>query len=923
MTQKKKLIEVALPLEAINRESAKEKEPFTRNHPRSLHTWWARRPLVVCRAVVFASLVDDPSAHPDRFPTTESQEAERLRLFSIIEDLVKWENSCNPDVLEGARAEIRASCDGELPLLIDPFAGGGSIPVEAQRLGLGVHASDLNPVAVLINKALVEIPARFGGFPPVHQLNQGNLDLDPREGASGLAADVRHYGAWIGDEAQRRIGNHYPHVRLSPEDGGSLAPVVAWVWARTVRCPNPACGAITPLASTFVLSSRKGRARWVVPKVEGKSITFTVGGPEGSPSSPPKLGRGARFACVACSVAMDDEHLKTEGMSGRIGVQLLATIAEGNRSRLYVSPNKFQSDAANVAVPDNIPRQRLPEDPRNVWCKSYGFEEWQQLFTARQLSALRTFCDLVLEVRGLVQRDALRAGMAEEQTPLRDGGSGAFAYAEAVMTYLGLALSKWTDLNNALCSWNITNQNITHLFTRHAIPMTWDFVELNCVGSLASYTSSVDAAARALEAVRCGAQTEGVVMQLDARVAELPRGVISTDPPYYDNISYGDLSDFFFVWLREALRDVFPQECSTLLVPKSQELIASPYRFGGDRKAAERFFEIGLGEAFKHIRDAQDRRYPMTVYYAFKQAESSASGVASTGWETMLEGLLDAGFAIDGTWPMRSERGDRMISIGTNTLATAIVLVCRHRATDAPLATRREFLSTLKRDLPPAVRTLQQGHIAPVDLAQAAIGPGMAVFSQYAKVVEADGSAMTVRAGLRLINQVLDETLAEQESDFDSDTRWALAWFEQFGMSAGEFGQAETLSKAKNTAVGGMVEAGILESRAGEVRLLDRSELPERWDPAADTRLTVWEVTQHLIRALETGGELAAAELLRRVGGLGETALELAYRLYVICERNKWANEAIAYNSVVVAWPEIARLGAVVSAASAAQGSLL
>jgi putative DNA methylase len=417
-----------------------------------------------------------------------------------------------------------------------------------------------------------------------------------------------------------------------------------------------------------------------------------------------------------------------------------------------------------------------------------------------------------------------------------------------------------------------------------------------------------------------GGETLQRIEQLDAVAAlDTPDVCISTDPPYYDNIGYADLSDFFYVWLRRSLVGVYPSLFATLLTPKTQELIASPYRHDGSKDKAQAFFEDGLGKAFARMQQVQNADYPLTVYYAFKQAESDeddAEGepgsvvpaTASTGWETMLAGLIRAGFSIHGTWPMRTERSVRSVGLGTNALASSIVLVCRPRPKDAQLATRKQFIIALRRELPEALRNLQHGNIAPVDLAQAAIGPGMAVFTRYTKVMETDGSPMNVRTALGLINQALDEVLAEQEGEFDADTRWATAWFEQHAHNDGPYGEAETLSKAKNVGIAGLVTAGILQSRAGKVRLLRRDELPDDWDPAADDRLTVWEATQHLIRALDQEGESGAAALLHRLSGLGETARDLAYRLYTLCERKKWADEALAYNGLVIAWPELTKL---------------
>lgn len=919
MTPKKKLIEVALPLEAINKESAREKS-IRHGHPSTLHLWWARRPLATCRAVLFASLVDDPSAHPDRFPTEDDQERERQRLFGIIEELVKWDNSNDERVLAAARAEIMASTDGHPPPVLDPFCGGGSIPLEAQRLGLEARASDLNPVAVLITKALIEIPSRFAGHAPVNPGSRGgSLGTGVWKGAQGLAEDVRYYGHWMRDEAEKRIGPLYPRVTLPDAQGKGEATAVAWLWTRTVRCPNPACGAEMPLARSFWLSTKKRGRAWVQPVVNhlAKTVRFSVRTGEGVPSDPPKVGRGAKFRCLVCEQVADDRHIRGEALAGRMGARLMAIVADGHAGRVYIDPNEEHEAAAAFQLPDNVPDQALATDPRNIWCVNYGLTTFADLFTPRQLTALTCFSDLVGEARGRARTDALAAGLPDDGLRVENGGTGATAYADAIATYLAFALSKMADRGSSICTWFTERDSTRNTFARQAIPMTWDFAELNVLLSgTGSFLGGVQWTAESLANAPVHIGTIPQVGQLDASatLGAAASCMVSTDPPYYDNVSYADLSDFFYVWLRRSLRGAYPQLMSTLLVPKSQELVASPYRFDGSKARAQRFFEDGLGAAFNRMREASNDEYPLTVYYAFKQAESDGDrgapggAVASTGWETMLEGLLRAGFAVSGTWPMRSELSNRPIASGTNALASSIVLVCRPRPDDAPLTTRREFLAALKAELPDALRRLQHGNVAPVDLAQAAIGPGMAVFSRFAKVVEADGSRMPVGAALAIINQVLDEVLTEQEGEFDADTRWALAWFSQFGHDEGGFGQAETLSKAKNTAVAGMVEAGILASQGGKVRLLRRDELADGWNPRSDVRLTVWEIAEYMIRALEQGGESAAAELLRAVGSLGDVARDLAYRLYTTCERQGWAQEALSYNGLVVAWPVIIRL---------------
>lgn len=923
MNQKKKLIEVALPLEAINREAVREKS-IRHGHPSTLHLWWARRPLAACRAVLFSSLVDDPSSHPDKFPTEEAQEAERQRLFGIIEKLVKWENSNNEQVLNEARAEILKSTDGNPPPVYDPFCGGGSIPLEAQRLGLEAHGSDLNPVAVLITKALVEIPPKFANRPPVHPMKGGNAELFKKQwqGAAGLAEDVRYYGQWMREEAEKRIGNLYPKVRLPEENGGGDATVIAWIWARTVKCPNPACGAMMPLVRSFAIATKKGKEAWVLPIITPGNpplISFAVRAGKGNVPDGTVNRRGAR--CIACEMNTPLDHVRAEGKAGRMSAQLMAIVAEGQNGRVYVAPNDDHINIAAQAVPSEVPDTDLPEQALGFRVQGYGMKKHRDLFTPRQLVALNTFSKLVDEARSKVLSDATASGMSDNRVLLDNGGIGATAYADAIATYLAFLVDQVANHSSSLCGWNAPNTQMRSVFSRQALAMVWDYAEANVFSeSSGSYANLYERMVKGFATLAAG--SKGVSKQADACVVfEGKKDImVSTDPPYYDNVPYADLSDFFYIWLRRCLKAIFPKITGTLLVPKAEELVADPFRHGGAEKA-RKFFENNMGFVFNQMHKASALDYPATVYYAFKQSEDEEEAEdeetvdtlrVSTGWESFLQSLIDNGWQIQGTWPMRTEKVGRTRDISSNALATSIVLVCRSRSESASFSTRREFLSLLKRELPDALKKLQHGNIAPVDLAQASIGPGMAVFSRYSKVVEADGSPMRVRTALQLINQTLDEVLAEQESEYDADTRWAVAWFDQFGMEEAQYGIAETLSKAKNTAVSGMEEAGIISAKAGKVRLLRRDELPAEWNPATDKRLTVWEVTQHLIHKLEQEGESGAAATLAKVtqqnGSLGEIARDLAYRLYTTCERKGWAQEALAYNSLVVAWPEISRL---------------
>ncbi|MCC6973769.1 MAG: DUF1156 domain-containing protein [Anaerolineae bacterium] len=924
MPPRKKLIEVALPLEAINEASAREKS-IRHGHPSTLHLWWARRPLAACRAVIFSSLVDDPDS-PDALPSfveackalpkgpnATLDDTPRMRLFDFIERLVQWESTTDEVILNQARELIQIATEGNPPPLLDPFAGGGSIPLEAQRLGLEAHASDLNPVAVMINKAQIEIPPRFANRPPVNPRDRERMDnTQGWRAAAGLAADVRYYGEWMRDRAWERIGHLYP------KHNGET--VIAWIWARTVKCPNPTCGAQMPLVSSFELSKKTGRKTWVEPIIdkEAKTIRFEVRTGEGKVPVPPKIGRGAKFRCLVCGEVAPDHHIKSEGMAKHLNAQLMAVVTEGNNGRNYHSPSPSHVRSAAKAIPSWEPSGELADDPRNIWCKQYGLIEYSDLFTPRQLVALTTFSDLVAEARTQILQDALAAGLPDDDVPLRDGGTGARAYAEAVSVYLAFAVDRLAEKCNSLSSWQNSADKIRGIFARQAIAMVWDYADVNPFsGSTGNFGDALVWISQVLESTKIdflSNYTINNVVQRDATNLDISGTwmVISTDPPYYDNIGYADLSDFFYVWMRRNLRDVFPHIFGTMLVPKEPELIASPYRHGG-KEAANVHFETGLSATFIKVRRMVSGDYPLTVYYAFKQQDAEANdedgeidtvGVSSTGWETILSSLIDAGFSIDGTWPVRTERGGRTNEIGSNALASSIVLVCRPRAEDAPTISRRQFLEALRREMPAALKNLQSGNIAPVDLAQASIGPGMAVYSRCTKIIEADGSPMSVRTALGLINQELDTFLAEQDGDIDPETRFAVSWFEQFGFKEGEFGVADVLARAKNTSVAGIEASGVVESGRGKVKLRHWKDYdPGAWDPQQDRRPTIWEAVHHLIERLNTHGETGAALLLVKMPHeMAAEARNLAYRLYSICERKSWAENARDYNALVISW---------------------
>ena len=960
----KKLIEVALPLDAINVACAREKS-IRFGHPSTLHLWWARRPLAAARAVIFAQMVNDPGYQQGggfKYGVNKEKAAiERERLFKIIEDLVLWEITNNEEVLARARAEIarswRETCElnkthpqaselfnpDKLPAFHDPFAGGGALPLEAQRLGLESYASDLNPVAVTINKAMIEIPPKFAGRAPVGPAPEltGKVSQEmfskKWQGAQGLAEDVRRYGAWMRSEAQERIGHLYPQIEITSElvafnassttggksdldnlhntglaglQVGQKLTVIAWLWARTVKSPNPVYSHVdVPLVSSFVLSSSAGKEAYVHPVIEGDDYHFEVrtGTPPKSAIGGTTAGKRAGFNCLLSGSPMDYKYIRAEGTAGRMGARLMAIVAEGTRGRVYLAPTPAHEAAALQAQP-----AWKPETPLHGKCRvnvsNYGMDVYGDLFTSRQLVTLTTFSGLVHEAIARVRADALDSGMADDGRGLDAGGSGASAYAEAVGVYLSIALSRLTDICNSLCRWESSKTQVRNLFGRQAIGMMWDFAENNVFADAAGdYGVSLGNMVRAL--LELPANAGGFAQHADAQTQTISVAkVVSTDPPYYDNIAYADLSDFFYVWLRKSLKPIFPTIYATLAVPKAEELVATPYRHSS-KTEAEAFFLDGMTHAMHNLAEQAHPAFPVTIYYAFKQSESQDDGgTHSTGWVTFLEAVLRAGFALTGTWPMRTELGNRMIGSGANALASSIVLVCRQRATDAPTISRREFIRELNAALPDALLDMTQGGlnspVAPVDLSQAIIGPGMAIFSQYAAVLESDGKPMSVRTALQLINRFF------AEDDFDHDTQFCLHWFEGQGWAEGKFGEADVLARAKGTSVAGLQDAGVVESGAGKLRLLRWAELPKDWSPDNDIRTPVWESLHQLIRALNQDGESAAGALLARMPARAEPMRALAYRLYTLCERKGWAEEARAYNEIVTTWSSIEQASA-------------
>ena len=955
----KKLIEAALPLDAINAAAAREKS-IRHGHPSTLHLWWARRPLAAARAVIFAQMVNDPGYERQyqRGLNKDAAAKKREDLFNLLVELVQWENTSNEEVLQKAREAImeswRETCHlnrdhpqaqelfnpEKLPAFHDPFAGGGALPLEAQRLGLEAWASDLNPVAVTINKAMIEIPPKFADRAPVGPVPPSTrhaLSMPGWKGAQGLAEDVRRYGHWMREEARKRIGHLYPQVEITADMAadrpdlqalvGQKLTVIAWLWARTVKSPNPAFAHVSvPLASTFVLSSKSGREAWVEPVVTGDTYRFTVRmgkPPEEARQGTKASGRGANFLCLLSKAPIPGDYIKTEGQAQRMGTRLMAIVAEGKRGRIYLSPTSEQEKLAQEAAPEWKPQGNVPSRLTGGTCVPYGLKEWADLFTPRQLVALTTFSDLVQEAIARCHSDARNAGMEDDPRGLEEGGTGAKAYAEAVGVYLTFAIDKVADRNSSLCSWATLREHARNTFGKQAIPMTWDFAENNPFSdSSGNFEGGIISINSLLSLFN--EKNQSYVLQQAAQKQNFSYNkIVSTDPPYYDNIGYADLSDFFYIWLRHILKPIFPTLYGTMSVPKAEELVATPYRHGG-KEAAERFFMEGMTQAIRNLAEQAHPAFPVTIYYAFKQSETKGKdGTSSTGWETFLAAVLEAGFAITGTWPIRTELARRMVGSGTNALASSIVLVCRRRAADAISISRREFLRELNEVMPVAFEEMTRGGVnspvAPVDLSQAIIGPGMAVFSKYKAVLEADGSPMSVRTALRIINRFFGD------EDFDNDTMFCLGWFDGNGWAAGKFGDADVLARAKGTSAAGLVEAGVAASGGGQVRLLRWQEMPDGWDPARDARNPVWEALHQLIRSLNLHGEQHAGRLLAKCGSRSGAIRALAYRLYTLCERKGWADDARAYNELVVAWTNIEQASLKENAADAhiEQGSLM
>ena len=916
---RKKLIEVNIPLQAINDESTREKS-IRHGHPSTLHLYWARRPLAACRAVIFASMVDDPSECKDEFRTEPEQNAERNRLHNIIKRLVIWKTCNDENLLAEARYEIAYSAarnNGEnlnvfrakfkndpkavlhylrdhCPAVYDPFCGGGSIPLEAQRLVLCARGSDLNPLSALLNKAMIELPPKFHNRKPVNPdadpigmfTGTGrNRTRAPWKGTAGLANDIRYYGAWMREEAYKRIGHLYPKAQL-PD--GTSATVIGWLWARTIPCINPVCGLQMPLMKTFQLSTKEGNQHWTKPVVDRKTnvISWIV---QKHIDGVPKRGTVGRSGayCFACGASIKLPYVREQAKAGKMEKTMTGVIAEGYQRRLYISPTDEHIKASLLAEPTWRPRGKIPEKALGISLQNYGFDHWHQLYTERQLTALTTFSDLLREVHHAI---------------IVDGGDN--LYASTVCTYLTFVIGRIADSGCMFATWSSTWHKICHAFSLPALPMVWDFAEANLFSSSTrNWLSQVEWVAKVVE--RFPAEVNnGKSYQADASttVHAMDAPAIITDPPYYDNIGYADLSDFFYIWLRPLLRDTYPELFGSMMTPKDEEIIASP-RF---EDTAQRFEKL-LSKTLLRIQKYCSGEFPTSIFYAYKQQKEEQDGNTSTGWETMLTAVVSAGFQIVSTWPMRTELANRHRGIGSNALASSILLVCRPRQEDAPIIERNDFLQELKKVMPPALDRLTRiANIRPVDLAQAAIGPGMEVYSRYSKVTRISGEIVPIREVLKEINREITNYHEKETGELDPESQFCLTWLKQHGYMEGNFGDADVLSKAKDVDIDTMHDKVLLKD-PGKVRLLRSEEYAEREN---SENMTAWEGCLRMVwhlSGVEKSGGISGCTAVARAMPDYESAKRLARVLYAYYETRGDAESAARYNNLVTQWQYISQ----------------
>lgn len=915
----KKLIEVSLPLDDINNASGKEKS-VRHGHPSTLHLWWARRPLAAARAILFAQMVNDPGGDRGYYAGKTKAQADKERevLFDIIRDLVKWENTNNEVVLDKAREAIKKSWEEtcllnkgnpdfnpeELPPFHDPFAGGGTIPLEAKRLGFKSYATDLNPIPILINRCMIEVIGRFKVDGPV---SNADRDLINDANITSIKSDTKFYAYQVLERAKKIISANYPEVDIPASHGGGKGKVLTWLWCRTVKSPNPmANGKHTPLIKSPLIANKKGRYIWVRQHVDHDGVLkFNIEESTDKPVVKGTVGRNGS-SCIYTNTTIPLGYIREQGKQGALGYRLIAAVVLVGKKKVYISGDEISMPS--VEVPDDIPNNEILHWSGCTNVCVYGMTRFKDLYLPRQQVAMYTFAKLISEIRSEIISAAECKGLNRDGRSFSDGGCGADAYADAICLFLACCLGRAADYWNSVTSWESTGEFVAHAFTKHALPMIWDFGEVNPLeNGGGSWESAVDWVVRVIEKLPTG---QGYVEQHNAMERfRLKNAVISTDPPYYDNVPYSNLSDFFYMWTRIALKEIAPKNFGTIQTPKHDELVAS-HSLYDDIDDAMEFFSDGMTKTLSALYEESNPSIPVTIYYAFKQSETNDTGTSSSGWESFLASIVNSGFAITGTWPIRTERENRSRAIGSNALASSIVLVCKKRDDSFGVTSRRQFQKELREEMPSSLEAMVGGSngvspIAPVDLAQAAIGPGMAIFSKYEAVLNQDGSKMSVHDALILINRAITDYLNPDSGNFDNDTLFCDSWFSQYGWGQGQFGEADTLARAKGTSVDGLRDAGVVESGGGKVRLLKWSEYPTDWDPKGDTRIPVWEACHQMIRVLNQKGEAEAGALLARIPDLGEQVRQLAYHLYTLCERKKWAEEARAYNELIGSWHAI------------------
>ncbi|MDR1013036.1 MAG: DUF1156 domain-containing protein [Lactobacillales bacterium] len=921
---KKKLIEVGLPLEAINLACAREKS-IHHNHPSSLHLWWARRPLAAARAVIFASLIDDPSSHPEIFPLEEQQNAERDRLFDIIKSLVKYENIHNITLLNSAITEISNSLNGHFPKLLDPFCGGGSIPLEGKKLGLEVFASDLNPVSVIINFAMLDFPHRFANAIPVNPdyssptINQKFVTSSkPLPVKNALSLDLEFYANSIYDKLHNEIGHLYPP--LNPETlefsnrRDSTTNIIAWIWFRAVKCPNPVCNCQTPLAHSFNLCTVAGKEKHLVPIISDTTISFKIA--KGKTDNYTVNKHGAK--CIKCNAIIPLKYIQEEGVAGKLTELPGAIVADISKTKEYYIFDDLHFNASLVPRPEHVPETLIPNTNHKICTKIYGFSKFSDHFTNRQLTLLSAFSTLISDIGKQIQYDAEIKWNNYDDTDITEGGTGSKAYSQAIQIYLSLILDKTADYNSSFSTWNAPRQGMRNIFGRQSLPMVWDFAEVNPFSNqTGSIKNMIQWVVKTLETLdRSPISVKPTINLRDAKQdSGLRNMLISTDPPYYDNIIYSDISDFFYVWLRLTLHDIIPNLFQTVLTPKRDEIVANKFRHDNNPVKAKLFFEKSLYEAFVNLYNCSSDEYPVTIYYAFKQREfkeinHSESNIStrkiettSSGWETMLSALIKAGFSITGTWPIKTEFVGRNVGNNTNSLSTSIVLVCRKRPQAENKISTRDFIKELSREISVPLKYLQNCKLSPVDLAQAAIGPGMAIFTKYSKIIESDNSELTVRKALSEINNALDRFLSESTVGLDLESSFCIELYSQYSYNSVLAGEADILLKAKNVTLQSLLNLKVIKSKDGKISLNERDEL----DVTSPQHMhCIWLNTQLLVKLFIKGGIDDSANFLNVIPpNLREKSLSVAYKLFSISENHKWIHEAKAYNSFVTDWDQI------------------